>query len=92
MIQALNIVEDDLNLIPGTSQYAALVDLAIGTVEGILALLPPTAATPSVSLVPHTSIVHRHITLQKSPKTAAEFKKQWNAIAAVNPQLGAPKL
>src|SRR5271170_5276536 len=49
VIQALNIVEDDLNLFPVSGPYIPLIDLAIGTVESILALLPAPAASAAVA-------------------------------------------
>jgi hypothetical protein len=80
-IEALNIVEADLNLIPGTSQYAPLITLAISTVESIIALLPqPTTATTL-----HTV----RGTTAAPAKNANDFKKKWNSIIAVNPQLSA---
>lgn len=75
VIQALNIVQADINLIPLNPVDQALIVLAIGTVNSILALLPgtPAAATASASF--------------HAPKNAKEFKKQWNAIVAANPSL-----
>ncbi len=87
VIEALNLVEDDLNLIPGTSQYAPLVDLAIGTVESILALLPGHS-TVTGAMSTHASRHRRAVTLAKPPKDAKEFKAQWNSLAPA----GAPKL
>lgn len=82
VIEALNIVEADLNLIPGTSQYIPLVDLAIATVQGILALLPqPAVPVPAVKAVRTVNLGH------PSPKTAKQFKQQWAAIIAANPSL-----
>lgn len=80
-IEALNLVEDDLQLIPGTSQYAPLIDLCIGTAESILDLLPQTpSATPAIA--PHAS--RRVVKLDNPPRTAKEFKKQFNALAPPN--------
>lgn len=79
-IEALNLVEDDLSLVPIASQYAPLIDLAIGTVESILSLLPQTQALGNLSA--HTA--RRHVVLQNPPKTAAAFNKQFNAIAKQN--------
>lgn len=74
VIQALNILEDDLNLIPAASPYSSLIDIAIGAVEGILALLPSSTTA--------SHAVHRSVILtQPAPKTSAEFKKQWNQAA-----------
>ena len=85
-IEALNIVEDDLNLIPGTSTYAPLIDLAIGTVESILALLPTSATVAApATLSEHTAALKAarpNIVLSNPPKTKAQFKSPWNAIVA----------
>ena len=79
VVAALNIVEADLNLIPGTSQYAPLVDLAIGTVESILEIVKPgSSSIDSVSARP--GITHR-VSLANPPKTAAQFKAAWNGLA-----------
>lgn len=85
-IQALSIVEDDLNLFPGTSQYAPLVVLAVGTVQSILAMLPNSpVAAEMAARSPHGRVT----LMQPAPKTAAEFRKQWNEVIAANPQLSA---
>ena len=57
VILALNLVEDDLNLFPSTGPYVPLIDLAIGTVESILALLPQSSS----AIAPHA--VHRTVVL-----------------------------
>jgi len=79
-IEALNIVEDDLNLIPATGPYVALIDLGIGTVESILALLPQTTT-------PHTMRVRRTVApvhVAKWHNPATEFKSRWNKIVATD--------
>jgi hypothetical protein len=91
-IEALNLVEDDLNLIPGTSQYAALVDLCIGTVESILALLPQTSTTTTAPTAAAANVARRHVALANPPKTAKQFRQQWDAIVKANPALAAAKL
>lgn len=91
-IEALNLVEDDLALIPGTSQFAPLIDLAIGTVESILALLPPSA---TAAVAAHTAALTKarpHILLSLPPKNEKQFKAQWNGIVAANPKLAQAKL
>lgn len=78
--ESLNIVEDDLNLFPTTGAYLPLIDLAIGTVESILAFIPqPATSVASPLVLAHTAVQHRIVHLSKTPKTAAEFQKQWNA-------------
>ncbi len=79
-IQALNLLAADIDLIPGTSQYALLITLSIGTIDAILALIPAPAAAANVATVHRSRIV----TLTNAPKTSAEFKAQWNAIATAN--------
>jgi len=95
-IEALNIVEDDLDLIPGTSTYAPLIDLAIGTVESILALLPTSAAVVApATLSAHTATLKAKrpgIAITNPPKTKGDFKKQWNAIVAESPVLAKAKI
>ena len=90
-IQALNLVEADLNLIPRSSTYTPLVDLAIGTVESIIEIVQPGAAsiTPQNKRV---GVTHR-VWLANPPKTDAQFRTAWNGIIAANPALAkAPAL
>lgn len=73
--EALNLVEDDLSLFPVAGPYVPLVDLAIGTVEAILAEFP--SATPAT-----VSANRRAVHLPyKAPKNKKDFAKRWNAIA-----------
>lgn len=80
-VEALTLVEDDLALFPQTSQYAPLIVLSLGTVQSILALLPQS---------PAVALSHARASVRLSapaPKTADEFRQQWNAICAANPGL-----
>ena len=87
-IEALNIVEDDLNLIPATGPYVPLIDLAIGTVESILALLPqPVATATAIATARAKGIQRRTVYIAKPPKDADHFKSAWNGIVAGNPAL-----
>lgn len=86
-IQALNLVEDDLNLLPMLGPYGPLIDLAIGTTEAILALLPQSATAPAARTTHRT--VHLN---QPAPKSARQYKAQFNAIVASNPALAAAKI
>lgn len=86
VIQALNIVESDLNLIPGTSQYAPLIVLAISTVESIIALLPQPSPANRPAYVLGGGGDYR---LVSPAKNAKDFKVKWNAIVAENPKLSA---
>jgi hypothetical protein len=72
-LQALNLVMDDLNLIPAAGPYAALIDLAIVTAESIIIILQPTGG-----IAAHTARAH---SATPPAKTASEFKKRWNALA-----------
>lgn len=96
VIEALNLVEDDLNLLPVSPQDQALVDLGIGVVDELLALLPAPASTVqpavyrgSVQMLQASDVKHRHPKLKKPVKSVKEFKKQWNAIVATHPELKA---
>lgn len=76
-IQALDIVRDDLYLIPAANQYAPLITLAIGTVDSLLQLLPQPAGVKA------QAANHPRVNLPNTPKTSSEFKKQWNDIVKV---------
>lgn len=104
VIEALNIVQDDLNLLPVPSGDKALVDLAIGTVDELLALFPAPAATPAVTAAVYrvgaaqlvyagaAHVKHRHPGLPKPVATPKDFKKLWNAELAKHPRLAAAKV
>jgi hypothetical protein len=71
VVAALNLVEDDLNILPVSSQDQALVDLALGTVDEILALIQATPASP-VTGATAAHIVHCPIMLTaKAPTDSA---------------------
>lgn len=81
--QALNILLDDLSLIPGTSQYAPLVAICVSAAEAILALLPqPTQSAKTKARLGAS----QKAALKSAPKNAKDFKKQWNAIRAQHPE------
>lgn len=83
-IQALNLVEDDLNLFP-IGKYGPLIDLAIGTAESIIAMLPQDASAPH-AMAPHAH--RRAVTLaQPAPKTAKAYKAQFNALVKAYPAI-----
>lgn len=83
-IEAMNLVEDDLYLIPIANQYAPLITLTIGTVEAILSMLPHPVAPPATQARRHRRAVQL---AHPAPVTAKDFKKQWNAICVANPTL-----
>jgi hypothetical protein len=90
VIQALGIVEADLNLIPGTSQYAPLIDIAIATVQTILSMLP-ASTTASAALSTHTHFRAVHLG-HPAPANAKQFREQWNSVVAANPNLAAARI
>lgn len=102
VIEALNLVQDDLNLLPVSTQDQALVDLAIGTIDQILALLPapavapvPAAARPTLSTAAfvtftHPAVPHRHPHLAKTPKTAKQFRTEWNKLVGSRHEIVLP--
>ena len=77
-IQALNLLQDDLSLIPGTSVYTPLVVICIGAVESILALIPaPPTPVPASA---------KRVSLVGAPKNAKQFKSQWDAVVKQHPE------
>lgn len=81
VVQALNLVVDDLNLIcPSTNascgMYAPLIILAVATAQSIIQIVAPGQALKSAKV--NTDYV---------PTDAAKFKTEWNNIANANPQL-----
>jgi len=86
IVQLLTIVQDDLYLFPISSQYVALINLAIGTVNSIILIVnsgnPAPQPQSDVARAPRRSVV-----LAKTPKNAEQLKKQWNAIVAEHPEL-----
>ena len=89
-IQALNIVEDDINLIPiKNDTVKALVVLTIGTAESILALIPSPPSTAHAMGAKSRTI---HMPMANAPQTADEFKAQWNQIVAQEPSLAGAAL
>lgn len=85
-VEALNILEDDLNLIPVVGQdvlFIGLVDLAIGTVEAILSRLPASTRLQN-------KVVRRVVPPVKLPRftnPADSFQDKWNSIVAKDKRL-----
>lgn len=81
VLQALTILQSDINLLPVNATDQALIQLALGTVEQIVALfpgaVPPVAAAKAV----------RPVKLEFTVRNKNDFKKQWNAIVNSNPSL-----
>jgi len=87
VIEALGIVQDDLNLFPEAAAFAPWINLAIITVDALLALLPAPITASVISAHPNW----RHPTIhQAAPKTAGSFVSQWNTLTKLNPAVGAP--
>lgn len=91
-IQVINILIDDLNLIPGTGPYAALVDLALGTAENIITIIEAQSPTTATSAATAHAVRARQVHLANPPTTKGDFKKQWDALVAANPALAPAKL
>ncbi len=96
VVEALNLVQNDLALITGSCQavpgamispvcqYVPLIDLAIATTTSIIQIVDPSALP-----------VGMHGTMAKSwkaPRDASQFKKQWNSICAANPKLSGVRM
>jgi hypothetical protein len=83
-IEAIQLVEDDLNLFPIGGQYEPLIVLALGTALSIIQLLNPNAV--SAHLEPQNG---RRVQLAQAPKTAKAYAQQWNAIRSSNSSMSA---
>lgn len=70
--QALQIVMNDINLLPVSKKDQAYILLAGGTVQSVLDLFPESATSPHMLA---------NIQLYNPPKTKAEFIAQWNALS-----------
>lgn len=89
--QILNIVLDDLNLFPISTPDQALIALAIAAVEQILAALPQPAAVAGAVSAPRPRVARVRLA-GKPPKSAKDFKAQWNKALAANPALASAAL
>lgn len=87
VIQVLGIVQDDLNLIPFAAPYIPLISLALVTVQEIITIITANSPTPVMAHKPKVDRQPRVYYTGKIPKNDSQFKKQWNAIVAANPQL-----
>lgn len=73
-IEAAQLVMDDLNLFPQVGPYVPLITLAMGTIISIIQILnPPAAMAPQMA---HS--------IANPPKTAAQFRLQWNQITVAH--------
>jgi hypothetical protein len=88
VIQAINIVESDLNdicaLVPSPQcvAYEPLIILALSTAESIIAIVNPKATTAQAHIIMRREVV---IKTAGAPKNSDEFKKKWAAIVKANP-------
>jgi hypothetical protein len=88
-IQAIHIVENDLNLIcdsipaPQCQTYEPLILLALSTADSIIAIIQ--ANSPASQTL--AAGVERKQIDPTAPKNADEFKKRWNSLVTANPQL-----
>lgn len=90
-IQALNDLEDLINQIPFVAAYAPLVDLLLGAVTGLLALLPASASSPKLRT--HPGVTRRAVTPIRYPdaskksmtRAANDLKAQWASLVQVTP-------
>lgn len=102
VVQALNIVDADLDLIPVTDKDKALINLAIGTVDEIISLFPAPVQTAPVNNAPFNPVALRiayeqtatrkhHKKLDKPILSAKGFKKAWNEELKKHPELSKAK-
>lgn len=102
VVQALNILDDDLDLIPAlTDAQKALIVLGIGTVDEIITLIDPSAqapvGTPVAAQVAFTWTSYQvtasrrhHRKLARPVWNARDFKKQCKELAKQYPELAKP--
>jgi hypothetical protein len=69
-------LEDAINLIPVSPEIQGLIELALGTIQGILAFFP----TPAVAAAVQARTKARQVHLAKVPKTSATFRTTWNSL------------
>jgi hypothetical protein len=90
VVQALQIVVDDLNLlsqIPGAAQYAPLISLALSTAISIIEIVDPGAVPTAMAKVKLGGV-----STAGAPKSAKEFRARWNGICSTNPHLAKVEL
>lgn len=76
IIQLIGDLEQAINLIPVTTPIAALIDLALGTIQAILAQFPSAAGA-----VQARAVGVRQVKLAKVPKTKSDYIAQWKSVA-----------
>lgn len=85
VIEALGIVEADLNLIPYVAPYSALIDIGIATVDEIITIV--TGAAPPVPAIKRVTVMHHVKLTGKTPHNRKHFVSMWNSVAASDPKL-----
>lgn len=85
VIAALNLVEDDLYLLPVSGSQVALIDLAIGTTEAIISEVSGSSSTAQT--VAPRARTNRRTVYPVKVKDAKDFKSRWNTLVAVDPKL-----
>lgn len=73
IVQALNLVQADINLIPVSDQTKIYIQLAITTVNSIIAIVTPAPAGMTAKRATKPLVSDR------------EYKAQWNALTAAHP-------
>jgi hypothetical protein len=84
IIEAIGILESTISLFPTIGSYAPLIDIALATIQTILAMLPPATITPTT---PVNARMVRHVYMSPVPKNTASFKKQWNAAVMADSKI-----
>lgn len=81
VVQALNLLVQDVTLIPASPQDQARIALAAMTVGQIISMIDPANAN-GITVYP------RALTVIQPAKNSKDFKAKWNALVAITP--GAP--
>lgn len=89
VIEAIGILQSALSLVPQLGAYATLIDIALSTIQTILALLPAATITPNA---PVSARKVRVVYLSYPKKNGSdanvkEFKAHWNAVCATDTRL-----
>jgi phosphohistidine swiveling domain-containing protein len=76
VINALNDVAAFISAIPGLGAYAALISLAVGTIDSVIALFTQNSpAPPTTAIRPRTVPV---VNLPGAPTKASQYESVWN--------------
>ena len=86
IIEALGILEDEINKLPFQLPYANLIDLAIIAVDSVIQFVTknsPVNLQAYRAKVPHRTSAYAG----KAPQNPQEFRTAWNNIVATDPKL-----